>query len=98
MREKETHLPNMEAHRTYEGYYALHKKLYLDLYDDYKTIARLTEIRARRGYAPHMPEYDGGPFENLHKSAGFRQQGFVMCNKTTFDLQFSLDKCVPARL
>ena len=43
VREKETHLPNMEAHRTYEGYYALHKKLYLDLYDDYKTIARLTE-------------------------------------------------------
>ena len=45
VRKNATHAPDMAAHRAYEGYHALHKKLYRDLYDDYKLLARLTENR-----------------------------------------------------
>ena len=34
-------LPDMAAHQKYDGYYRLHKKLYDDLYEDFKTLAGL---------------------------------------------------------
>ena len=39
VKKQDTHLPDMAKHAAYEGYYALHKKLYLDLYDDFKILA-----------------------------------------------------------
>ena len=41
VQKNETHCPDPAVHRAYEGYYALHKKLYQDLYGDFKTLARL---------------------------------------------------------
>ena len=35
------HLPDPAAHAVYDGYYALHKKLYQDLYEDYRILAGL---------------------------------------------------------
>lgn len=46
VRKNATHVPDMAAHRAYEGYYELHKKLYCDLYEDYKALARLVEQRS----------------------------------------------------
>ena len=34
-------LPDPQAHQRYDSYYKLHKKLYDDLYEDFKTLARL---------------------------------------------------------
>ena len=36
-----THQPDPAAHAAYEGYYLLFKKLYRDLYDDYRILAEL---------------------------------------------------------
>ena len=38
-----THEPDPAAHAAYEGYYELHKKLYRDLFEDYRILAALRD-------------------------------------------------------